>query len=325
MDLSTTYLGLKLNNPIIVASSGLSKTAEQIKKCEDAGAGAVVMKSLFEEQIRNQASEIEQGDMMHTEAMDYVRAEIDMLYGPRDYIDTIREVKRSVEIPLIASVNCYTSKWWTGYAEQLEAAGADALELNVYVYPYDIEKGSYAIETIYFEILQSVLEKVDIPVSLKLSPYFTSFGNFAEKLDQLGAHGLVLFNRFVQPEIDIKNMTSSVKPLFDDPISFTHALRWVALLSDKLNLDIVASGNIRTAEDVIKQILVGSSAIQIASILYQNGLGVIKDLLTGLEAWMKEENFSTIDEFRGQLNEINDPHSNSFIRSQFIKTITNIE
>ena len=166
---------------------------------------------------------------------------------------------------------------------------------------------------------------MDIPVSLKLSPYFTSFGNFAEKLDQLGAHGLVLFNRFVQPEIDIKNMTSSVKPLFDDPISFTHALRWVALLSDKLNLDIVASGNIRTAEDVIKQILVGSSAIQIASILYQNGLGVIKDLLTGLEAWMKEENFSTIDEFRGQLNEINDPHSNSFIRSQFIKTITNIE
>ncbi|MBN1153447.1 dihydroorotate dehydrogenase-like protein [candidate division KSB1 bacterium] len=325
MDLSTTYMGLKLRNPIVVASSGLTKTADQIKKCEQAGAGAVVMKSLFEEQIRGEASVIEQTDMMHTEALDYVRAEIDMLYGPHEYVDTIREAKRNLSIPVIASVNCYTSKWWTGYAEQIEAAGADALELNTYVYPYDMEKGSYAIENIYFDILKSVLDHVNIPVSLKVSPYFTSFGNFAEKLDQLGADGLVLFNRFIQPDIDIKSLTSSVKPMFDDPISYTHALRWVALLSGKLNLDIVASGNIRTAEDVVKQLLVGASAIQIASVLYQKGLGVIQDLIDGLQQWMKDENFSSIDQFRGQLNEINDPHSNAFIRSQFIKTITNIE
>jgi len=325
MDVSTTYMGLKLRNPIIVASSGLTKTADQIKKCEEAGAGAVVMKSLFEEQIRGESSVIEQTEMMHAEAMDYMRAEIDMLYGPHEYVETIREAKRNVSIPVIASVNCYTSKWWTGYAQQLEAAGADALELNTYVYPYDMEKGSYAIETIYYEILKSVLENVTIPVSLKLSPYFTSFGNFAEKLDQLGADGLVLFNRFIQPDINIEKMTSFVRPLFDDPISYSHALRWVALLSGKLNLDIAASGNIRTAEDMIKQLLVGSSAIQIASVLYQRGLGVINELLDGLIKWMKDEGFSSVEEFKGQLSEIKDPHSNAFIRSQFIKTITSIE
>lgn len=325
MDLSTEYLGLTLENPIIVASSGLTKTADQIKKCEDAGAGAVVMKSLFEEQIRNEDSGLDDSVMMHTEAFDYIRAEVDMLYGPRDYVEVIREAKRSVAIPVIASINCYTAKWWISYAYELEAAGADALELNAYVLPFDSDKGSFAIENIYLEILQSVLEKIEIPVSFKLSPYFTSFGNFAEKLDNQGADGLVLFNRFVQPDIDLKKMENILRPAFNDPVGFSHALRWVSLLSGKLNLDIAASGNIRSAADIAKQILAGASAVQIASVLYKDGLDKIEELVKDLKNWMDEKKFASIAEFKGALNQVNDPKSETFIRAQYIKKFTGIE
>jgi len=325
MDLSIEYLGMTLRNPIIVASCGLTKTADQIKKCEEAGAGAVVMKSLFEEQIREQESSFQDSSMMHPEALEYIRAEIDMQYGPREYIEIIKEAKKAVSIPVIASVNCYSDKWWINYAQQLEAAGAEALELNVYVLPYDFEKGSFALENMYIEILQAVMEQVEIPVSLKLPPYFTSFGNFAEKLDKLGADGLVLFNRYIQPEIDIKKLTSSVQPSFNDPIGFLHTLRWVALLSGRLNLDIAASGNIREAKDVIKQLLAGATAIQIASVLYKEGLGKIKKLLTDLETWMDEHKFYAISDFKGKLNQENNPQSEAFVRAQYIKTISGIE
>ncbi|MBD3289366.1 dihydroorotate dehydrogenase-like protein [candidate division KSB1 bacterium] len=325
MDLSTEYLGLTIENPIIVASSGLTKSADQIKKCEDAGAGAVVMKSLFEEQIRNEDSGLDESAMMHTEAFDYIRAEVDMLHGPRDYVEVIKEVKRSVTIPVIASINCYSAKWWISYAYELEAAGADALELNAYVLPFDSDKGSYAIENTYLEILQGVLEKIEIPISFKLSPYFTSFGNFAEKLDNQGVDGLVLFNRFIQPDIDLEKMENVLRPAFNDPVGFSHALRWVALLSGKLNLDIAASGNIRTAEDIAKQILAGASAVQIASVLYREGLGEIQSLLKDLKNWMDVKKFASIADIKGKLNQMNDPKSDTFVRAQYIKAFTGIE
>ncbi len=325
MDLSTKYLGLSLENPIIVASCGLTKTVDQIKKAEDAGAAAVVMKSVFEEQIREQESEVSESMEMHTEAYDYIRAEINMQYGPREYIETIKKAKQTVSIPVIASVNCYTSKWWISYASQLEAAGADALELNIYVLPFDASKTGFNLEDIYIEILQEVKSQVDIPVSLKLSPYFTSFANLAEKLDKQGADGLVLFNRFIQPEIDIDKIASKTKASFDDPIGFSHALRWIALLSGNLNLDLAASGNIRTSDDVVKQLLAGASVIQIASVLYKEGLGKIDEMLNGLSNWMKKKNFNSIDDFRGKLNQKNDPQSEMYVRAQYIKTISGIE
>jgi len=248
-----------------------------------------------------------------------------MMYGPRDFEKTIKEAKKSVSIPIIASINCHTSKWWVNYAKQLEDVGADALELNVFVLPYNLEKSSYAIENIYLEIAQSIVQQVEIPIALKLSPYFTSIGNLAEKLDRQGVHGLVLFNRFIQPDINIDEMTSSVKTGFDDPIGFSNALRWVALLSEKLNLDIAASGNIRTAEDMIKQLLAGASAVQIASVLYQSGHEKIKEMLDGLTKWMSQKKFDSISDFKGKLSQENDPKSESFIRAQFIKTITGLE
>jgi len=325
MDLSTKYLGLSLKNPIIVASCGLTRSVEQLKKCEDAGAGAVVMKSLFEEQIRAMSSGLEGTADMHTEALDYLRAEIDMQLGPREYVETIKQAKKSVSIPVIASVNCYSSKWWTSYAEQIEAAGADAIELNTYVLPYDPNVSGDDVENTYLEILQAVKQKVKLPVALKLSPYFTSFSNLAHKLDDLGADGLVLFNRFIQPEVNIHKMTSSVKPSFNDPIGFANSLRWIALLSGKLKLDLVASGNIRSAEDMIKQLLVGATAIQIASVLYKEGLGKIEDMLSELRNWMEQQNLNSIAEFQGKLNQENDPKSETYIRAQYIKSIAGVD
>lgn len=325
MELSTKYLGLSLKNPIVVASCGLTKSLDQIKKCEEANAGAVVMKSLFEEQIREASSGLDESLAMHTEALDYIRAELDMQLGPRDYLETITRAKKSVSIPVIASVNCYTAKWWPSYAKQIESAGADALELNIYVLPYHFETSGYNIEDNYIEILQAVKAQINIPVALKLSPYFTSFGNLAEKLDNQGADGLVLFNRFIQPDININAMSSSIKASFDDPIGYSHALRWIALLSDKLKLDLAASGNIRNAEQVIKQLLAGATVVQIASILYKEGLGVIQKMIDGLQDWMKAKQFGSIDDFRGKLNHQNDPQSDSFIRAQYIKKISGIE
>ena len=325
MDLSTKYLGLTLNNPIVVASCGLTKSVDQIKKCEDAGAGAVVMKSLFEEQIREVNSGLDEAVGMHTEALDYIRAEIDMQLGPREYLDTIKQTKKSESIPVIASVNCYTAKWWTSYAAQIEDAGADALELNIYVMPFSSELSGYNVENTYIEILQAVKEQIEIPVSLKLSPYFTSFANLAEKLDNQGADGLVLFNRYVQPDVDVKKIASAVKPSFNDPIGFSNTLRWIALLSGKLKLDIAASGNIRSADDVIKQLLVGASVIQIASVLYKEGLSKINDMVNDLSNWMKEKAFDKVDDFKGKLNQVNDPKTETFIRSQYIKSIAGVE
>jgi dihydroorotate dehydrogenase (fumarate) len=326
MDLSTKYLGLSLNNPIIVASCGLTKTVDQIKSCEQAGAGAVVMKSLLEEQLRESEADMEKEIGMHSEVMGYLQADIGMRYGVGNYIDTIEKAKKEVSIPVIASINCYTSKWWTRYAKQLEDAGADALELNVYIMPADFSKSSLEIEDIYLDILKAVKAQVKIPVALKLSIYFTSFGNFAARLERYGANGLVLFNRFVQPDIDISTLTTRIKPSFNDPVGFGRSLRWTAMLAGSLELDIAASGGIRDEIAIIKLLLAGASAVQIASVLYgEHGLEKIRKMLAGLEEWMKAKNFSSTSDFRGRLNQVKNPQSEAYIRAQYITSIAGIE
>ena len=325
MELSTTYLGLSLKNPIIVGSCGLTKTVEQIKSCEQAGAGAVVMKSLFEEQIRESEAEMEKTLSMHPEVMDYLRADIDMRYGSENYTKVIAQAKKEVSIPVIASVNCYSSKWWMNYAKQIEEVGADALELNVYVMPADFAKTATDVENIYLDILRAVKAQIKIPVALKLPPYFTSFGNFAARLERYGADGLVLFNRFVQPDISISDITTMVKPSFNDPVGFGRSLRWTGMLSGMLELDIAASGGVRDETAVIKQLLAGAAAVQLVSVLYAKGLRKIQEILTGLEKWMKEKNFSALSDFRGRLNQVNAPQNEAYIRAQYIKSFSGVE
>jgi dihydroorotate dehydrogenase (fumarate) len=326
MDLSTKYLGLSLKNPIIVASCGLTKTVDQIKRCEQAGAGAVVMKSLLEEQIREAEADMEKEISMHSEVMDYLQADISMRYGSDSYTDTIEQAKKEVSIPVIASVNCYSSKWWTNYAKSLEDAGADAIELNIYVMPADFAKSSVELENVYLDILKAVKARVKIPITLKLSPFFTAFGNFAAKMERYGADGLVLFNRFVQPDIDISTLATTIKPSFNDPVGFGRSLRWTAMLSGTLELDIAASGGIRNETAIIKLLLAGASAVQIASVLYgEHGLEKIQQMLTGLEEWMKTKNFSSISDFSGRLNHVKSPQHEAYIRAQYIKSIAGVE
>lgn len=325
MDLSATYLGLSLKNPIMVGACGLTKTVEQIKACEKAGAGAVVMKSLFEEQIRESEEDMEKALSMHPEVMDYLRADIDMRYGSDEYTEKIRQAKNEVGIPVIASVNCYTSKWWTDYAKKIEDAGADALELNVHVIPADFAQSSGEIEDIYVDIIKTVKAQIKIPVALKLSPYFSAFGNFAVRLERYDVDGLVLFNRFVQPDISISDLSTTVKPSFNDPVGFGRSLRWTAMLSGMLELDIAASGGIRDETGVIKQLLAGASAVQLVSVFYAKGVEKIQQILTGLEKWMEEKHFASIPEFKGKLNHINSPQNEAYIRAQYIKSFAGIE
>jgi dihydroorotate dehydrogenase (fumarate) len=326
MNLSTQYLGLSLKNPIIVASCGLTKTVDDIKRCEQAGAGAVVMKSLLEEQIREVEADMEQDVGLHTEVMDYLRADLGMRYGAQAYTDVIEQARREVSIPIIASVNCYTSKWWTNYATQIEAAGADALELNIYIMPADFSQSCADLEARYLDILKAVKARLNIPVALKVSPYFTSFGNFASQMDRYGADGVVLFNRFVQPDIDITSLTTTIKPSFNDPVGFGRSLRWTAMLADLLELDIAASGGIKDETAVIKMLLAGASAVQIASALYgENGLEKIQTILDGLEAWMQTKHLKSVADFKGRLTQQKSPQSQSYIRAQYIKSIAGVE
>ncbi|MCP4399802.1 MAG: dihydroorotate dehydrogenase-like protein [bacterium] len=325
MDLSTTYLGLTLKNPIVVGSCGLTKTVEQIKACEQAGAGALVMKSLFEEQIREAEAELEHNLSMHPEVMGYLQADLDMRYGSEQYTETIVKAKNEVDIPVIASVNCYTSKWWVDYAKKIEHAGADALELNVYVMPSDFSKSAKDIEDVYVEIVKTVKAHLKIPVALKLSPHFTAFGNFAMRLEKYGVDGLVLFNRFVQPDINLADISTTVKPSFNDPVGFGQSLRWIALLSAHLELDLAASGGARGETEVIKQLLAGASVVQLVSVLYAKGLDKIQQILTGLEGWMEKKHFSAVTDFQGKLNQSHSPQSESYIRAQYIKSFTGVE
>lgn len=326
MDLSTTYLGLSLRNPIIVGSCGLTKTVDGMKACEDAGAAAVVMKSLLEEQLREVETELEDDLSMHSEVMGYLQADIGMRYGAGSYTDTIEQAKQAVGIPIIASVNCYSTQWWTDYAKQIEAAGADALELNIYLMPSDFSKSGAELENMYVEVLKVVKAQIRIPVAIKLSPFFTSFGHLATRLEHYGADGLVLFNRFVQPDIDISALTTIIKPSFNDPVGFGRSLRWTAMLSGSLELDIAASGGIRNEQGIIKQLLAGAAAIQMASVLYgENGLRKISTMLTGLETWMHDKHFRSIADFRGRLNHLKSPQTEAYVRAQYIKSIAGIE
>jgi dihydroorotate dehydrogenase (fumarate) len=325
MNLSTSYVGLSLKNPIIVGSCGLTKTVDQIKACEEAGAGAVVMKSLFEEQIREAEADLEQELNMHPEVLNYLQADLNMRYGAEAYTETIKQAKQETSIPVIASVNCHSSKWWLDYAKKIEDAGADALELNVYVMSDDFRKSCADIENVYIELVKAVKAQLNIPLALKVSPYFTAFGNFATRLEKYGINGLVLFNRFVQPDISLTDMETTIKPSFNDPVGFGRSLRWTGLLSGALDVDIAASGGIRDETGMIKQLLAGASAVQIASVLYAKGLERIQQMLSGLEKWMESKHFTAIADFQGKLNQENNPEDEDYIRAQYIKSFAGVE
>lgn len=325
-DLSTKYMGLELKNPIIVASCSLTQTLNGVRKCAEEGAGAVVLKSLFEEQIDSDVKDVERNLLPYwrPEALDYVRG-MGMALGPREYLNLVEQAKSTVSIPVIASLNCITPKWWIDYAKQIVNAGADALELNVSVMPSDPKRSGHEIENIYFTILEEVDKYIDLPIAIKIGPYFTSMARMADKLSRRGASALVLFNRFYQPNIDLDKIELKPGYNFSSPEDMGLSFRWIALLAGRVDCDLAASTGIHDGAGVIKQLLAGATVTQMCSALYLNGLKHIGSVIEEVKAWMDEHNFKSIDEFRNMMSQMKSKQPELYERIQYIKALVGTE
>jgi dihydroorotate dehydrogenase (fumarate) len=326
MDLSVNYLGFKLKNPIIIGSSGLTNSLDKIIKLEQNNASAIVLKSLFEEQICAEFDRKSQtNEYQYTEAFDYLNS-YNQNHSVDEYLQLIEDAKKAVDIPIIASINCVSDSNWISFAKKIEAAGADALELNIAILPSDSKFSSEQNEEIYFKILEKVHRAIAIPIAIKISSYSSGLAKFVQKLDwSQYVKGIVMFNRFYCPDIDINNMKIVPSAVFSTEEEITTSLRWVALLADKTICDIVASTGIHTGEGVIKQLLAGADAVQIVSAIYKHGPEYIKAILEEITTWMKENNFNSIDDFKGRLNSKNIKNPSSFERIQFMKYYGSIE
>lgn len=323
--LETTYLGLKLKNPIVVASSGLTSSVEKIKALEEAGAAAVVLKSLFEEQINSEVSHLINRDQqnLYPEAEDYIW-NYTRQHSVESHLDLLRKVKKEVKIPVIASINCISSREWTSFAKEFEAAGADALELNLFFVPTKRNETSEEIEKLYVDILSKVKQEVKIPVSVKVGFYFTNMISMAEKLMANGAQGITMFNRFYEPDINIEKLELTASEVFSTPADIRRSLRWVGLVSAALpKIEIAASTGIHDGEAVIKQLLAGAQVAQVCSAVYINGAQVIDGMLKDLESFMRKWNFRKIDDFRGRLSYAKIENPMLYERSQFMKYFSN--
>ena len=328
INLETSWMGLKLKNPIVAGSSGLTNSLENITDLERNGVGAVILKSLFEEQIRQKVSHsINETDAgaYYPEAEDYIR-EYTHSDALTTYLDLIRNAKMATRIPIIASINCLSdSDEWVNYAEKIESAGADGLELNVFVLPSDINKKGEENEKVYFSIVEKVLKAVTIPVSLKISYYFSGLAEFVTRLSWTGIKNLTLFNRFFSPDIDIETLEVKSSFVFSSPSDIATSLRWIAMLSPHVKCDISASTGVHDGEGVIKQLLAGAQTVQTVSALYKNGVKEIPEMLDTLTQWMKRHNFENINEFRGKLSIKSYENPAAYERVQFMKYFSGIE
>lgn len=326
--LVTRYMGLELRNPIIVGSSGLTHSVENVKELERSGAGAVVLKSLFEEQIRYEINktmnQAESRDSYYPEALDYI-SNYSRLHHIDNYLKLIQDCKSAVTIPVIASINCVSAEEWTSFSRRIQEAGADALELNVFVLPADPNFSGEQNEKVYFDIIDQVKKEVSIPIALKISYHFSGLAKTALKLSWAGAKGMVLFNRFYSPDINVDSMKVVPSNVFSTPEEISISLRWVAMLSDRLYCDIAASTGVHDGKGVVKQLLAGAKAVQIATTLYKNGFGRIGEMLEYLENWMKQQGYETTEEFIGKLSFKKAENPAAWERVQFMKHFAGIE
>ena len=346
VDLSCKYLELQLRNPVIVGSSGLTSSIEKLKTIALMGAGAVVLKSIFEEQIKFEADKFLQSDnaemkswqetfqgivskteFYYEEALGYL-TNYAREHTLNQYLSLISEAVKAIDIPVIASINCSTQYDWQYFAKRIQEAGADALELNVYLLPSDFEKTGDENEKVYFDIIREVKKFVTIPVSLKTGFYFSSLAQTTLKLSETGIAGLTLFNRPYNPDVDIENMQISSSNMFSNDSEYSHTLRWVALLSGKLKCDIAASTGIHNHETIIKQLLAGADAVHLVSVFYKNQLhhfDILPEIIKGLETWMEKHNFNNISDFKGLLSRKNVHNPASYERVQFLRLFSGIE
>ncbi|MFO7814015.1 MAG: dihydroorotate dehydrogenase-like protein [Pseudomonadota bacterium] len=320
-NLATKYMGLSLKNPIIAGSSGYSSSLGGIKKLEEGGAGAVVLKSIFEEEILHEMNDLMKDvpeASRYLERFDYQDLVIKSENLER-YMTLINEAKEAVNIPIVASINCSFSYEWTQYARRIESAGANALELNMFFLPTEQERSVEEMERAYLKIVDKVVETVSIPVALKISYYFTCLGQMIQKLSRRGISGLVLFNRFYSPDFDIEKCEVTQANVLSTPGDLVTSLRWVAMMSQKVDCDLAASTGVHDGEAVIKQLLAGAQAVQVVSALYKNGPPHIQTMLDTVEDWMTRHGYETLEDFRGKMSQDKSTDPSVYERVQFMK------
>lgn len=325
VDLSTSYLGLRLKSPIVHSASPLSRQVENIRRLEDAGAAAIVMFSLFEEEIDRDALAMHEyltfSGNSYAEAQSYF-PDLDLYSaGPDAYLDLLRKAKEAVHIPIIASLNGMTSGGWVEHARLMEQAGADALELNVYFVVTDLARPGCEVEQMYLDLVREVMAQIRIPLAVKLGPYFTNFANLAWRLDELGAGGLVLFNRFYQPDLDIENLSVKTDLDLSRPYELRLRLRWVALLHGRVRADLAVTGGVHRAEDVLKSMMAGAKVAMMTSALLKHGPGHVAAVEDGLRRWMEEHEYESIEQMQGSLSQRSVREPAAFERANYMKVL----
>jgi dihydroorotate dehydrogenase (fumarate) len=321
MDLSTKYLGLDLPNPVIVGSSGLTDSVKKIVELEKYGAGAVVVKSIFEEEITMEYEKVlaeEAPSRYKDDYLDYFDFKIKE-QNLTNYVKLIAEAKEKVKIPVIASINCHSSHEWSYFAGKLEKAGADAIELNIFILPSNLDKTNDEIEQTYLEIINNVKNAIKIPLAIKISHYFSNLAGAIRLLSKTGVKGIVLFNRFYSPDIDPDRMEVVSTNVLSTPAELSTSLRWIGIMANRIKCDLAASTGVHDGKAVVKQLLAGADAVQMVSALYTNGPGYLKTVIAEMEAWMKEKGYSSIADFRGKLSQEQFVNPALYERVQFMK------
>jgi dihydroorotate dehydrogenase (fumarate) len=329
VDLTTTYLGLPLKNPLVASASPLSKKLDLLQRLEDAGAAAVVLYSLFEEQITHESRELDfylsRGAEHHAEALSYFPDLERYNVGPESYLEHLYRVKQAVSIPVIGSLNGVSPGGWVEYAHYIEQAGADALELNMYYLPTDVNLDSAELEAMQIALVREVRARVTIPVAVKLSPFFTALPNMARRLAVAGANSLVLFNRFYQPDFDLEQLAVTPSLTFSTSHDLRLPLRWIAMLYGRVPLDFALTGGVHTAVDVLKAMMAGANVAMLASELLANGIYRIRDILADLTAWMVEHEYESVALMRGSMSQQHVAEPAAFERANYMKALNSFD
>jgi len=326
VDPSTTYLGLKLKNPLVISACPLTAQIGQLRRLEEAGAAAAVLPSLFEEQIEHDAEEMikvhEFGTDSFAEALTYFPEQQDYTSGPEEYLETIAQAKKAVDIPVIASLNGSSKGGWIRYAKMMQDAGADALELNVYFVAADPDQTGRDVESRYLDLVAAVKQSISIPLAVKVGPYFSAMANMGVRLSQGGADGLVLFNRFFQPDIDLDTLETHPQLHLSSPSELLTPLRWIAILHGRVDASLAATGGIHDAAALLKVLLAGADVGMVASVVYQKGIAEVGKILAGMREWMEENEYDSVEQLKGSMSYANCSDPAAFQRGNYMKTLT---
>jgi dihydroorotate dehydrogenase (fumarate) len=325
MDLTTTYMGLKLKNPVVASASTMTYKLDGVRRLEDAGVSAIILHSLFEEQLTHEALELHylttQGTESFAEALSYFPEADEYNLGPEEYLKFIRKAKQATRIPIVASLNGFTSGGWVEYAKNMQDAGADALELNIYYLATDPDLPGSEVEKNYVDVLKAVKSQVNIPVAIKLGPFFSNMANMACRLDEAGANALVLFNRFYQPDLDLENLVVWPHVELSSSAELRLPLRWIAILHGRLKCSLAATTGVHTAQDVLKVMMSGADVAMMCSAIYRNGPDHVQKVVTDIEAWMEENEYSSLSQMKGSMSQKSVAEPGAYERANYMKTL----